>query len=113
MQGQYGAQVVLHRIVKNGEVWQVGIVLRFDNAQGALASHLGWYTTNETYLLNAKGEKIEHNGYELYRRTENEVGLLYSYDLDKGPDGLTLIYNTPSLIMNLPVAFEIKDIDLP
>ena len=54
---------------------------------------------------------IEHNGYELYRRTENEVGLLYSYDLENGPDGLTLVYNTPSLIMNLPVAFEIKDID--
>ena len=27
--------------------------------------------------------------------------------------GLTLVYNTPSLIMNLPVAFEIKDIELP
>ena len=62
---------------------------------------------------NAKGEQIANDGYELYRRTENEVGLLYNYDLPNGPDGLTLIYNTPSLIMNLPVAFEIKDIELP
>jgi hypothetical protein len=112
-QGHSGVQVVLHRIVQNGDVWQVGIVLRFESAEGALASHRGWYFNNETYLLDAKGERIEHNGYELYRRTENEAGIAYSYDLEKGPEGLTLVYKTPSLIMNLPVTFEIKDIELP
>jgi hypothetical protein len=113
VQGQSGVQVVLHRAVQNGDVWQIAIVLRFESADGALASHRGWYFNNPTYLLDAKGERIDHNGYELYRRTENEAGIAYSYDLENGPDGMTLVYETPSLIMNLPVSFEIKDIELP
>ena len=58
-------------------------------------------------------ERISLGGYELYRRTENEAGIAYSYDLENGPEGLTLVYKAPALIMNLPVEFEIKDIELP
>jgi hypothetical protein len=112
-QAQGGVQVVLHRAVQNGDVWQIGVILRFENAAGALASHLGWYAANETYLLNAKGERIDYNSSELYRRTDNEAGMLYSYDLENGPDGMTLVYHSPTLIMNLPVEFAIKDIELP
>ena len=112
-QRQSGVQVVLHRIVQNGDVWQIGIVLRFDKSQGALASHRDWYAANPTYLLDADGKKIDWDGQELYRRTEDDVGMLYNYDLPNGPEGLTLVYKTPSLIMNLPVTFEIKDIELP
>ncbi len=113
VQGQSGVQVVLHRAVPNGDVWEIAIVLRFQSAEGALASHRRWAGSNETYLLDAKGERIDHNSDSLYRRTENEVGIAYSYDLENGPDGMTLVYKTPSLIMNVPVSFEIKDIELP
>jgi hypothetical protein len=112
-QSQSGVDVILEGVRQNGEVWQARVIVAFKDAEGALASHRDWVLNNETYILDSSGKKITYDGLETFKRTENEIGVAYNYDLEKGPNGLTLIYKTPSVIMNVPLDFEIKDLDLP
>jgi hypothetical protein len=110
---QSGVDVILEGVRQNGDVWQVRVVLNFKNAKGATATQRDWVVKNDTYLVDSAGKPIAFDGLELYHRTDNEIGVAYNYDLEKGPEGFTLIYKTPSVIMSLPLEFAIKDLELP
>jgi hypothetical protein len=40
------------------------------------------------------------------------VGTAYLFDVEN-LDGLTWVYETPAALVDLPVEYELKDIDLP
>ena len=108
-----GCTVVLDRVRKNGELYQVLIRVRFDNARDSLESHRGWIFQNEAFIVDAKGQRIGHAGLEATRQAPNEVGVSYYYALKDGLEGCQFVYRTPSVILELPVEYEIKDIPLP
>jgi len=112
-QRRAGVTVVLQKVRRNREVYEVRVLVRFETAAGSLESHRGWVLENEAYLLDGAGERIDFATLEETRRTSNEAGLSYIFPLPEGLEGYRFIYKTPAAIVQLPVPFELKDIDLP
>lgn len=124
-QQQGDATVSLERFVKQGPIWELHMRLKMASAGDALASHRGWVFNNLSYLTNADGARIEHAGFETVLQTEDEVGLVYLFDLrdleatgegeagEADPRRLTWVYRSPVSIVTLPVEYELKDIVLP
>jgi hypothetical protein len=107
-----GVQVTVDDIRKNGEVWEVHMRFALDVDNGALQSHRAWVFQNLSYLLDKDGKQIDNGGLETTRQTQNEVGVAYVFDVPT-LDGMTWIYETPAAIVDLPVEYEVKDIELP
>ncbi|HJQ79416.1 MAG TPA: hypothetical protein VJ828_05645 [Lacipirellulaceae bacterium] len=108
-----GVQLTLDDVRKNNAIWEVHMRMALDEANNALESHRGWVFQNKSYLVGAGGEPIENVGLETTRQSRSEVGVAYLFDLPAGIDGLTWVYETPAAIVELPVEYEIKDIELP
>jgi hypothetical protein len=109
-----GVTVIVESCRKNGDVYDVSMRVRFDRAANALESHRGWIYDNESYLLDAKGNRIDSAGLEATLLDVNAVGLSYKFDLDNAsPAGCKFVYKTPAAIIRIPIDFELKGIDLP
>jgi hypothetical protein len=108
-----GVQVTVDAVRKNGAVWEVHMRLRLDEDNQALQSHRGWVFQNVSYLVGQDGKPIDNVGLETTRQTPNEVGVAYLFELPEGIDGLAWVYETPAAIVQLPVEYELKDIELP
>jgi hypothetical protein len=108
-----GVQVTIDDVRKNNEIWEIHMRLSLDEANHALESHRGWVFQNLSYLAGKDGEPIDNAGFETTRQTPNEVGIAYLFDLSEGIDGLTWVYETPAAIVELPVEYELKEIELP
>ncbi len=112
-QKKASATVILQTVRKNGDVYEVRMVLRFDKASNALESHRGWVFGNDAYLLDAKGQRIDHAGYETTRQTKNEVGFSYKFVIDGAIDAYKFVYHTPAAVVQKQIPFRLKDIPLP
>jgi hypothetical protein len=108
-----GAEVAVDAVRKNNEIWEIHMRMRLDEDNHALESHRGWAFENLSYLVDGKGETIENAGLETTMQSENEVGVAYFFDRAEGFDGLTWVYETPAAIVELPVEYELKDLELP
>lgn len=112
-QERAGVVVTFERLRKNVDLYEVRMALRYDDAANALESHRGWVYANEAFLTDKNDVRIENVGLQATRQGESEVGVAYLFDLPDGPDGCKFVYKTPALVLQLPVEFELKDIDLP
>jgi hypothetical protein len=112
-QSQADVTVVLDQVRKNVAVYEVRMRARYDRAKSALESHRGWVYNNEAYLVNARGEQVEHSGFQVFRQAEDEVGVAYLFGLEGGLEGYKFVYKTPVSLINMPVDYELKDIPLP
>jgi hypothetical protein len=108
-----GIQVTIDDVRKNNEIWEIHMRFALDEANSALESHRGWVFQNLSYLEGKDSEPIDNAGFETTRQTANEVGIAYLFDLPQGVEGLTWVYKTPAAIVELPVAYELKNIALP
>ncbi len=108
-----GVEVSIDAVRKNNEIWEIHMRLRLDEDNHALESHRGWAFDNRSYLVDSKGETIENAGLETTSQTKNEVGVAYFFDVPGGLDGLTWVYESPAAIVELPIEFELRDIELP
>lgn len=110
-----GVTVTVDSCRRNGDIYDVGMRVRFDRAANALESHRGWIYENECYVLDAKGQRVENAGLEATLLDVNEVGLSYKFDLGEGvtPAKHKFVYKTPAAVIKIPVDFELKNIDLP
>ncbi len=113
-QRQGGVQVVLSGVRKNRALWEVHMRLQIESEEAGLESHRGWVFQNLTYLLNKKGEVIDHAGFETTMQSEREIGLAYFFELPDDEIGdYTWVYRTPASIVRVPVEYELKEIPLP
>lgn len=108
-----GVRVTVDNVRQNNAIWEVHMRLALDESNQALESHRGWVLQNKSYLADADGEAIDNAGLETTRQTPNEVGVAYLFDLPNGLDGLSWVYETPAAIVEIPVEYEIRDIELP
>ncbi len=108
-----GVQVTVDAVRKNNAIWEIHMRLRLDEDNQALQSHRSWVFQNVSVLEGKDGEPIDNVGLETTRQTPNEVGIAYLFDLADGIDGLTWVYRTPAAIVELPVEYELKNIELP
>lgn len=112
-QHKAGVTVILDQVRKNADLYEMRVRVRFDKADNALESHRGWIYENKAYLLDPAGQKVDDVGIETYRQAADEVGVAYLFVREEGLKGCKLVYETPVLIMKMPVEYELKDIDLP
>ncbi|MCA9122032.1 MAG: hypothetical protein H6822_12160 [Planctomycetaceae bacterium] len=112
-QERAGVVVTFERLRKNVDLYEARMALRFDDAANALESHRGWVYRNEAYLTDKNGRRLDNVGLQATRQGTSEVGIAYLFDLPDGPEGCTFVYKTPALILQLPVEYELKDIELP
>jgi len=105
--------VVLEKARKNRDIYEVlvGVTLKGDG--NSAESFRGWSNTNEAYLLNAANERIEHVGWSTTRMTDNEIGLSYLFDVEKGLDGCKFLYRAPATLVEQTVHFILEDVPLP
>lgn len=108
-----GVQVTIDDVRKNNEIWEVHMRLALDEDNGALQSHRDWVFQNVSVLVDKDGNTIDNAGLETTRQTRNEVGVAYLFDLPNGIEGLSWVYETPAAIVELPVEYELNDIELP
>jgi len=108
-----GVVVTFERLRKNVDLYEVRMALRFEDAANALESHRGWVYRNEAFLTDKDGTRLENVGFQATRQGTNEVGVAYLFDLPGGPERCKFVYKTPALVLQLPVEYELKDIELP
>jgi len=108
-----GVAVTLEQVRRNEAIWEVRVRVRFDRASGALESHRGWIFNNPAYLEGPDGKPIPNDGFETTRRTEDELGIAYLFELEGPPAGLTFVYKTPGTIIATGFDYEIKGLKLP
>jgi hypothetical protein len=112
-QERAGVVVTFERIRKNVDLYEVRMALRYEDAANALESHRNWVYRNEAFLIDQGGRRLENVGLQATRQGANEVGVAYLFDLPDGPEGCKFVYKTPALVLQLPVEYELKDIELP
>ena len=108
-----GVRVTLDDVRKNNAIWEIHMRVALDEDNDALQSHRGWVFQNVSYLVGTDGEPIDNAGFETTLQTRNEVGVAYLFDLPDGVEGLSWVYETPAAIVELPVEYELTEIELP
>jgi len=108
-----GVTVTLEQVSKNNEAWEVRMLVRFDDAGDALASHRTWIFNNDAHLEGPDGKPIAYDTFETTSQEKNEVGIAYLFNTDQPLAKLTFVYKTPGTIVNSSFDYELKDIDLP
>ena len=106
-------EVILEGARRNNAVFEMRILVEFDNDQGALESYRGWALSNVAYLIDPKGRRLENAGWQTYAMTSNAVGIAYLFQINGNPDEFQLIYESPGSITRQAVKFELQDIELP
>jgi hypothetical protein len=114
VQQKHNVTVTLDGVRKSGEVWEVRIRIKYAQALDAFDSYLAaWILSNEAVMVTPAGETIDNAGLDTTHRLEDEIGVTYLFDLEKGLDGLKFRYRTPVSIHQIPVEYEFKNITLP
>jgi hypothetical protein len=108
-----GVSVALERVLKNEDIWEVHVTAKYPKNKTAMESYQNWMYENEVYLLDPSGKKIDAGGYEQTSEGENTFGVKFLFDIEGSPTGHKLVYRAPISILDIPVAFELKDLDLP
>lgn len=108
-----GVTVILETVRKNRDVWEIRVRTRFDDAQGALASHRNWVFDNPAKLVAADGKETPYHAYDSTSQMENEVGVAYFFGIDGGLEGYKFVYETASTVLSTSFDYELHDIELP
>lgn len=112
-QRKAGALVIVDHVRKNNEAWEVALRVKFEGPSAALESHRSWILENQAFFEQADGTRIEPAGMEQTLQNKEEMGINYFFDLKDGPKNLTFVYRTPIMVLELPVAYEFRDLPLP
>ncbi len=105
--------VTLQSVRRNNDVWEFRVLVKFDEAAGSLQSHFAWAQNNPAFLVGKDGQELLPDGTETTRQTEDEIGMSYLFGLDGKLSDYEFVYKTPTVIVPLPVDFELKNLELP
>lgn len=108
-----GASVTVQDIRKEGAVWQVEVLLRYDRPSEAFQSHYHWFYRNRAYLESEDGQKIFSAGVEPFRHTDREIGFRYAFEGGESMDKYRFIYEAPGLLLTEEFPFELQKLSLP
>jgi hypothetical protein len=105
--------VVFEKARKNRDIYEVLLGVQLKTAGKSAESFRGWSNSNEAFLLNENGVRIEHAGWSTTRMTENEIGLSYLFDVEKGLEGHKFMYRAPASLVDQTFTFVLEDVTLP
>lgn len=106
-------EIIVDKVFKNDEIWELHMRLKLDENNHALESHRGWAFENRSYLVDSTGEVLENVGLETISEDEQEIGVAYFFDPGDSLDGYTWVYETPVDMAETQIDYELRDIALP
>lgn len=108
-----GVTITFEQLRRNGDLHELRMRARYDEAAEAMESNRRWVYANEAYLIDLEGERVEPIGRSGNNSGENEVRLSFLFALPGSPEGYRFVYRTPSAVLRVPVEYELTDIPLP
>ena len=105
-------QLTRGQVRRDGGKWAVWIDLIFDRPDRGLDSYFGWIFRNRAWLTTADGEEIAPSGFDSTRRTPNEAGFVYQFDLKNPPSQMTFNYRCPTAIIQSEAGFQLLNLPL-
>jgi hypothetical protein len=112
---QGDVSVTLQGTEVDEQVWKVNVDLVYPGEGPAFESYRQGLFNNRLWLQRADGSRFEHNGG--FSNTGSDGGKLsFEYlfvDAPGKPADYQLVYETPSKVITIPLAFEFKDVPLP
>ena len=106
-------KVVLEKARKNRDIYEVLVGLKMSGKDQSSESFRGWSNTHEAYLLDAKKNQVDNVGWSTTRMTDDEIGLSYLFDIEKGLDGCKFMVKAPANIVDQTIEFTLEDVPLP
>lgn len=91
----------------------VRLAIRFSDAKKSLESHLGWVYENPATLIDAQGERHPYLTIESGGQKEDSMELIYLFDQIDDLENCTLEYQSPGILLETEVLFDLKKIKLP
>ncbi len=105
--------VTVESLTKTAALSEVRLSVEVREAGTAMESHRGWLLDNVAIVRMSDGSERSHLGFQLYRQTQEGIGVGYLFDLGDSPETATLVYRTPTAVVREEVDFVIQDIPLP
>jgi hypothetical protein len=112
-QRRAGVVVTVQDVRATEDAHEVFLRVAFDEAHNALESHRGWIYRNDAYLIDTAGQRLDPRGVRITSQDADAVGLAYTFSVSRPLADYRFVYETPSLLIRLPVSYELTDIDLP
>jgi hypothetical protein len=106
--------VTLDSVHKSGDAWEVEVSARFDDRTLAIDSYLiGWLLDNKATLERDGRQPVVPVAREQTRQTPKEVGVKYRFAISESLEGWTLVYQTPTAVLEVPMDYQFTNLDLP
>ncbi len=112
-QRRAGATLSLQDVRKEGGLWQIEVLLRYDRPSEAFQSHYHWFYRNQAYLESPNGQKIMSTGVEPFQHTDSQIGLRYQWEGVEEIDKYIFIYEAPGLLLTEEFPFQLEKLLLP
>lgn len=106
-------KVVLEKTRKNRDIYEVLVGISMQSEERSPESFRGWTNTHEAFMLNKDNKMIEHVGWSTTRMNNEDIGLSYLFDLEKGLEGCKFMYRAPATVVEQTVEFALEDVPLP
>jgi hypothetical protein len=106
--------VTLDSVRKSADAWELEVSARLNDPALAIDSYLiGWLLDNKASLEHDGRPPVVPIGMEQTRQTPKEVGVKYRFALSESLEGWTLVYQTPTAVLEVPVDYHFTNLDLP
>jgi len=106
-------KVVFEKARKNRDIYEVLVGLSLNSPGQSAEAFRGWTNTHEAFLMDPQNKRIEHVGWSTTRMNDNEIGLSYLFDIEKGLEGCKLMVRAPGTVVEQTVEFALEDVPLP
>jgi hypothetical protein len=109
----------IRKVTLDPRRWSIQVAVDYPPGMKQLDSNQSWVVNNEIVLESADGEKrIASREYVLESSTPRRAVLSYHFrdtdSMTRGkPSEWKVIYRTPANLIEMPIKFAFKDIDLP
>jgi hypothetical protein len=112
-----GVTVTLHkarlaRVEPRGHEARIAVSVAYDTGGPAFESHRQWMLHNEVFLETPEGKRIALNGgQETSRQGDGTIAVEYRFvDLPDPLPSYRFVYVAPTLILDVPVDFQLRGI---
>jgi hypothetical protein len=112
---QGDVSATLQNVEIDEQVWKVNIQLDYADTGPAFESYRQGLFNNRIWLQKADGTRFDHNGgFSNTSADGGKLGFEYLFvDAPGKPAEYQLVYETPSKVVTVPLAFEFKNVPLP
>jgi hypothetical protein len=93
---------------------RIQIAVTYDSGGPAFESHRSWILHNEVYLEDADGTPVRLNGEsDTTQQGDGSLGIEYRFvDVPDPLPAYTFVYVAPTLIVDVPIEFEIQSVPI-